>query len=143
MGVYAWAQLCYAYANKTGGLMAKKPRHILQYLENPNSWDKSAFETAIRAEVEGSTGALTASDEFLIGSLVITVDSLLTAEINIRELGHLYSYNSGEAASPWYKIRTEMADKAIKMLAELGLVARGRPKLSKKASDIDELFATA
>jgi hypothetical protein len=123
--------------------MAKKPRHILQYLEDPNSWDKSAFETAIRAEVEGSTGALTASDEFLIGSLVITVDSLLTAEINIRELGHLYSYNSGEAASPWYKIRTEMADKAIKMLAELGLVARGRPKLSKKASDIDELFATA
>ena len=68
---------------------------------------------------------------------------MLTAEINIRELGHLYSYNSGEAASPWYKIRTEMADKAIKMLAELGLVARGRPKLSKKASDIDELFATA
>jgi hypothetical protein len=36
-----------------------------------------------------------------------------------------------------------MTDKAIKILAELGLVARGRPKLSKKASDIDELFATA
>lgn len=123
--------------------MAKKPRHILKYLEDPSCWDKSAFETAIRAEVEASTGALTASDELLIGALTLTVDSLLTAEINIREMGHLYQYNSGEAASPWYKIRTEMADKAVKMLAELGLVARGRPKLQNKVSDVDELFATA
>jgi hypothetical protein len=29
------------------------------------------------------------------------------------------------------------------MLAELGLVARGRPKLKTKVSDVDELFATA
>ena len=123
--------------------MAKKPRHILGYLNDPNTWDREAFETAIRAEVEASTGTLTASDELLVGSLVLTVDSLLTAEINIRADGHLYQYNSGEAASPWYKIRTEMADKAIKMLAELGLVARGRPKLKAKVSDVDELFATA
>jgi hypothetical protein len=123
--------------------MAKKPRHILRYLEDPNTWDKSAFETAIRAEVEASTGALTASDELLIGALVITVDSLLTAEINIREMGHTYQYNAGEAASPWYKIRTEMADKAVKILAELGLVARGRPKLKNKVSEVDELFANA
>jgi hypothetical protein len=123
--------------------MAKKPRHILKYLEDPNTWDKSAFETAIREEVESSTGVLTASDELLIGSLVMTVDSLLTAHININADGHLYQYNSGQAASPWYKIRTEMADKAIKILAELGLVARGRPKLTAKVSDVDELFATA
>ena len=123
--------------------MTKKSRHILKYLENPDTWDKFAIETAIREEVEASTGMLTASDEFLIGSLVLTVDSLLTAEINIRQMGHLYQYNSGEAASPWYKIRTEMADKAIKILAELGLVARGRPKLANKVSDVDELFASA
>lgn len=123
--------------------MSKKARHIIGYLNDPNTWDKSAFETAIRAEVEASTGMLTASDELLIGSLVLTVDSLLTAEINIREMGHLYQYNSGEAASPWYKIRTEMADKAIKILAELGLVARGRPKLANKVSEVDELFANA
>jgi phage terminase small subunit len=123
--------------------MSKKARHILGYLNNPNTWDKAAFETAIRAEVEASTGALTASDELLVGTLVITVDSLLTAEINIREMGHTYSYNSGDAPSPWYKIRTEMADKAVKILAELGLVARGRPKLKAKASEVDELFANA
>ena len=123
--------------------MAKKPRHILKYLEDPNSWDKYAFETAIRAEVENSTGTLTASDEFLIGSLVLTVDSLLTAEINIRENGHVTIYGNNEGTTAWYKIRTEMADKAIKILAELGLVARGRPKLKPKTSEIDELFATA
>lgn len=123
--------------------MAKKPRHILQYLENPSTWDKAAFETAIRNEVESSTGALTASDELLIGTLALTVDSMLTAHINISTDGHLYQYNSGEAASPWYKIRTEMADKSIKILAELGLVARGRPKLTAKVSDVDELFASA
>lgn len=123
--------------------MSKKNRYILGYLNDPNSWDRAAFETAIRAEVEASTGALTASDELLIGSLVLTVDSLLTAEINIREQGLLYQYNSGEASSPWYKIRTEMADKAIKILAELGLVARGRPKLKNKVSEVDELFASA
>ena len=123
--------------------MAKKPRHILKYLEDPNTWDKAAFETAIRAEVEASTGALTASDELLIGALVLTVDSLLTAEINIRTMGHTYQYNAGEGVSPWYKVRTEMADKAIKILAELGLVARGRPKLKNKVSEVDELFASA
>jgi len=124
-------------------LMAKKPRHILGYLNDPNTWDKAAFETAIRAEVEASTGTLTASDELLVGSLVLTVDSLLTAEINIRERGHVTVYGNNEGVTAWYKIRTEMADKAVKMLAELGLVARGRPKLKAKVSDVDELFATA
>lgn len=123
--------------------MAKKPRHILRYLEDPNTWDKSAFETAIRAEVEASTGALTASDELLIGALVITVDSLLIAEINLRANGHVTVYGNNEGVTAWYKVRTEMADKAVKILAELGLVARGRPKLKNKVSEVDELFANA
>jgi hypothetical protein len=115
----------------------------VRYLEDPNTWDKAAFETAIRAEVEGSTGALTASDELLIGTLVLTVDSLLTAEINIKQMGHVTVYGNNEGVTAWYKIRTEMADKAIKILAELGLVARGRPKLKNKVSEVDELFANA
>lgn len=123
--------------------MAKKPRHILKYLEDPNTWDRSAFETSIRAEVEASTGTLTASDELLIGALVLTVDSLLTAEINLRSNGHVTVYGNNEGVTAWYKVRTEMADKAIKILAELGLVARGRPKLANKVSDVDELFASA
>jgi hypothetical protein len=137
--------MCYPCVDKTKGIfpMAKKPRHILGYLNDPSTWDRAAFETAIRAEVEASTGTLTASDELLVGALVITVDSMLTAEINIRIEGHTSVYTSGNATSPWYKIRTEMADKAVKMLAELGLVARGRPKLKAKVSDVDELFATA
>jgi hypothetical protein len=123
--------------------MTKKARHILKYLEDPNTWDRSAFETSIRAEVEASTGTLTASDELLIGALVLTVDSLLTAEINLRENGHVTIYGNNEGVTAWYKVRTEMADKAIKILAELGLVARGRPKLANKVSDVDELFASA
>lgn len=123
--------------------MARKNRFILKFLENPNTWDRTAFETMIRDEVQASTGEITASDELLIGSLVLTVDTLLTAEINIREGGLLYAYNSGDATGPWYKIRTDMIDKSIKILGELGLVARGRPKLKSKASDVDELFANA
>jgi len=61
----------------------------------------------------------------------------------IRELGLTTQYNSGTATSPWYKIRTEMADKAIKILGELGLVARGRPKLNNKVTTVDELFQPA
>ena len=82
--------------------MAKKPRHILKYLEDPNTWDKTAFETAIRAEVEASTGALTASDELLIGTLVLTVDSLLCAEINLRENGHVTVYGNNVGVTAWY-----------------------------------------
>lgn len=123
--------------------MARKNRFILKFLEDPNTWDRTAFETMIRSEVEASTGEITASDELLIGSLVITVQTILHAEINLRELGVLAEYNSGAATSPYYKVRTEMIDKAVKILGELGLVARGRPKLKNKASDVDELFANA
>jgi len=121
----------------------KKSRYIIGYLDNPNTWDKSVFETAIREEVEASTGPLTPSDEFMIGSLSMTVNSLIEAELMIRELGLTTQYNSGTATSPWYKIRTEMADKAIKILGELGLVARGRPKLNNKVTTVDELFTAA
>lgn len=123
--------------------MKKPPRHILGYLNDPETWNASTFETAIRNEVENSTGVLTASDELLIGMLVMTVETLLTAQINIKTSGLLYSYHSGDAPNPWYKIRTESLDKAVKVLAELALVARGRPKISNKVSDVDELFATA
>lgn len=121
----------------------KKSRHIIKYVQDPSTWDKLAFETAIRSEVEASTGALTASDELLIGILVMTVDSLVEAENNIRTAGYTYKYNAGEGVSPWYKIRTEMTDKAVKILAELALVARGRPKKQNKPTEVDELFTSA
>lgn len=123
--------------------MRAAPRQILEFLRDPMKWDETAFETAIRNEVESNTGNITASDELLIGSLVIVVDTMVTAHVRIQDEGATYQYNSGEAPSAWYKIRTESLDKAIKILAELALVARGRPKKSNKVSDVDELFATA
>lgn len=125
--------------------MAKPNKFILGYLDKPETWNKAAFETAIRSEVEMSTGALTASDQLLIGSLTLTVDSLVASEIKIRNEGLIFGYSGGSApaGSPYYKIRTEMIDKAIKLLAELGLVARGRPKMKPKTSDVDALFASA
>lgn len=112
-------------------------------MRDPSKWDEKAFETSIRNEVENNTGNITASDELLIGSLVMTVDTLVQANLQVQGNGPIYHYNSGDAPSPWYKIRTESLDKAIKILAELALVARGRPKKSNKVSDVDELFASA
>lgn len=106
-------------------------------------WEEKSFETAIRNEVENNTGNITASDELLIGSLVMVVGTMITAHVRILDTGLTYEFHSGEAPSAWYKIRTESLDKAIKILAELALVARGRPKKSNKVSDVDELFATA
>jgi hypothetical protein len=123
--------------------MKKAPKQIIGFLRNPSTWNADVFETAIRNEVENSTGALTASDELLVGSLVLTVDTLIQAHIGLLENGAIYSYNAGDAPSPFYKIRTESMDKAIKILAELALVARGRPKIKNKVSEVDELFATA
>lgn len=123
--------------------MKAAPKQILEFLRDPMKWDETAFETAIRNEVESNTGNITASDELLIGSLVIVVDTMVTAHVRIQDEGATYQYNSGEAPSAWYKIRTESLDKAIKILAELALVARGRPKKSNKVSDVDELFASA
>ena len=123
--------------------MKKAPKQIIAFLRNPTTWNADAFETAIRNEVENSTGALTASDELLIGSLVLVVETLVKAHIGLLEHGAIYHYNAGDAPSPYYQIRTESMDKAIKILAELALVARGRPKIKNKASEVDELFATA
>lgn len=123
--------------------MRTPPRHIINYIREPETWDAKAFETSIRNEVEGNTGNITASDEILIGSLVMVIETMLQAQIKILADGPLYAYNSGDATSAWYKIRTESLDKAIKILAELALVARGRPKKSNKVSDVDELFAAA
>ena len=121
----------------------KAPKNIIDYIRNPEDWDAKIFETKIRSEVEASTGALTASDETLLGMLVMTMDSLITAEKTIMTQGHIEHYNSGPATSPYYKIRVESLDKAIKILAELGLVARGRPKKTSVPTEIDELFNTA
>jgi hypothetical protein len=123
--------------------MKKAPKQIIAFLRKPETWNADIFETAIRNEVESSTGALTASDELLVGSLVMVMDTLMASHLLLQETGAIYHYNSGDAPSPHYKIRTECLDKAIKILAELALVARGRPKLKAKVSEVDELFATA
>ena len=47
------------------------------------------------------------------------------------------------ATSPWTKIRNECTDKIIKILGELALVARGRPKKVNKPTEVDELFSVA
>lgn len=119
----------------------KPPRHIIGYLRDPNTWDAIAFETAIRGEVENSTGPISPSDELLIGTLVMQMESLLEAHSKILEEGQISMYPSGMATSPWTKIRNECTDKIIKILGELALVARGRPKKVNKPTDVDELFA--
>jgi phage terminase small subunit len=121
----------------------KTPKNIIDYIRSPDDWDAKIFETKIRSEIEASTGALTASDETLLGMLVMTMESLIASERTIKAQGHIEHYNSGPATSPYYKIRVESLDKAIKILAELGLVARGRPKKTSVPSAVDELFNTA
>ena len=123
--------------------MKAPPKQILEFLRDPMNTDETPYDTPNRNQVESNTGNITASDELLIGSLVIVVDTMVTAHVRIIDEGATYQYNSGEAPSAWYKIRTESLDKAIKILAELALVARGRPKKSNKVSDVDELFASA
>ena len=123
--------------------MRQPPRQLLKILSEPDTWDPLAFETAIRNDVETSTGPCAACDELLIAMLVMTVETLIQAHKKVLEFGPVYKFNSGEAPSAWLKIRTESLDKAIKILAELALVARGRPKLTARPADVDELFAMA
>jgi hypothetical protein len=123
--------------------MKTPPRQIIGFIREPKTWNAVAFETAIRNDVENSTGNITAADELLIGALVMVMETLLESHLDLLKSGPTYHYPSGDAPSPHYKIRTECLDKAIKILAELALVARGRPKKSNKTSDVDELFATA
>lgn len=121
----------------------KPPRQIIGYVRDPDSYDPLAFETAIRAEVETTTGATTASDELLISALCIQMEAMLEAHTNILRDGPLAQYGPGVTTSPWTKIRNESIDKIIKILGELGLVARGRPKKQNKATEVDELFDPA
>ena len=58
--------------------MKTSPRQILEFIRNPDAWDAKAFETAIRNEVESNTGNITASDELLIGSLGMVVETMIT-----------------------------------------------------------------
>lgn len=117
--------------------MKKAPRQILGFLENPNTWDRKAFETAIRQELEINKGDLTASDELMIGMLVMTTQTLLDAHTAVSTEGYIYEYNAGASVSAHMKVRTECLDKIVKILKELDVFGR----VSKKASDVDELFA--
>ena len=119
------------------------PKHLIAFINEPDKWNPVVFEAAICKEVEDQTGTLTPSDALLIGMLITQVNAFVESHAKIQELGSLYAYNSGEATSPWTKLRNETLDRTIKLLGELGLVARGRPKKQNKASDVDELFLAA
>ena len=121
----------------------KPPRQIIGYFKDPSTWDALAFETAIRSEVENQTGTITPSDEVLIGMLLLAVETFCLSHDVIKGQGLTSVYASGEATSPYYKIRYESLDKIIKILGELALVARGRPKKQNKMTEVDELFTPA
>lgn len=121
----------------------KPPRHIIGYFKNPTTWDANMFETLIRDELENTYGAISASDETLIASMIVIMESLTTAQQHINDEGYISQYAAGVGTSGWVKLRNESIDKIIKILGELGLVARGRPKKVNKPTEIDELFATA
>ena len=119
------------------------PPSIIRVIQNPETWNPTVFESLIRNDLENSSGPLAASDELLVALLVMTMDSLVEAHVKIMENGPLYMYNSGEATSPWIKIRTECLDKIVKLMTELSLVTRSRAKSTAKPTSVDELFASA
>lgn len=121
----------------------KPPRHIIGFFKDPNTWDAGMFETLIRDELENTYGAISASDETLLAAMIVTMESLMEAQRHINEEGYISQYAAGVGTSGWVKLRNESIDKLIKMLGELGLVARGRPKKVNKTTAVDELFATA
>ena len=124
-------------------LKRNPPRHIIGYFKDPTTWDAIAFETAIRAEIEATYGSISSSDESLIGSLMMVMDSLMISQQTINQEGFITNYGQNVGTTPWVKLRNESIDKLIKILGELGLVARGRPKKVNKATEVDELFAVA
>jgi phage terminase small subunit len=93
--------------------------------------------------LENTYGAISASDETLIASMIVIMDSLTEAQRHINEEGYITQYAAGVGTTGWVKLRNESIDKLIKILGELGLVARGRPKKVNKPTEIDELFAAA
>lgn len=123
--------------------MRKPPRQIIGFFTDPDSWDAKIFETLIRDELENTYGSISASDETLLASMIVTMDSLTEAQKHIKEEGYISQYAAGIGTSGWVKLRNESIDKIIKILGELGLVARGRPKKVNKPTDVDELFSVA
>lgn len=119
------------------------PRHIIGFFKNPETWDATVFETLIRDELENTYGSISASDETLIAAMIVTMESLMDAQQHINEEGYITQYAAGVGTTGWVKLRNESIDKIIKILGELGLVARGRPKKVNKPTEVDELFATA
>ena len=121
----------------------KPPRQIIGYLKDPSTWDSLAFETLIRDQLEKMNGQIHASDELLLGALLIQVESLLTAHTEVMANGQTTRYNSGTATSPFVKIRNDAMDKIFKILIELALVAKSRTNKPKTKTEIDALFDTA
>ena len=121
----------------------KPPRQILQYMREPQTWNSLAFETAIRNELELTHGTLQASDELLLGSLIVQVEAMLDAIRNIEELGQLTAFNSGISVSPWVKIRNESMDKIVRLLNQLAITAKNRTKHNSTTTEVDELFEFA
>jgi hypothetical protein len=119
------------------------PRPIIGFFKDPSTWDATVFETLIRDELENTYGTICTSDETVIASMIVVMESLMEAQRHINEEGYITQYAAGVGTTGWVKLRNECIDKIIKMLGELGLVARGRPKKVNKATAVDELFATA
>lgn len=118
--------------------MKKAPRQIIAFMEKPETYERKAFETAMRNEIEMSSGELSASQELLLGMLVMSLETMLEAHSFILRDGYIFKYNAGEAPSAHIKIRTESLDKIVKILKELDIA-----KVKKSASAVDELFQTA
>ena len=122
----------------------KKPtKHIIGFFRNPETWDATVFESSIRDEIESTYGSISSSDETLLAAMIVCMDSLMEAQRHINEEGYISQYSAGIGTSGWVKLRNESIDKCVKILGELGLVARGRPKKVNKPTEVDELFATA
>ncbi len=119
--------------------MRKAPKQILAFINKPETYDRKTFETAIRNELELVKGEMTASEELMVGMLVMTVDTLIDAQLNLLETGIVHQYNAGPSMSPYLKIRTECLDKSVKIIKELGILG----KTNKQPSEVDELFDTA
>ena len=121
----------------------KPPRQIIGFFKDPSTWDAKIYETLIRDELENTFGSISSSDETLIASLILTVGSLMEAQAHINEEGYITQYAAGVGTTGWVKLRNECIDKIIKILGELGLSARGRPKKVNKPTNVDELFQPA
>ena len=118
--------------------MKKAPRQIIAFLQDPTLYDRKSFETAVRNEVELSSGDLSPTQELLMGMLIMQVETLLQAHAVIMQEGYAYEYHSGTAQSVHIKTRTEALDKAIKVLKELNIA-----KVKKATAEVNELFETA